>query len=221
LSERPDSKKKDLLRNHMDVIAGEIAGYFGGKLLDVFYEQFRQKVIGRWMHWRAREFFTAFLTSVGDPTTSPEEIESKLTSILEDENRCELLFESYRRISLSRSRIIGPRSVGLLTATICSESRFATEAEDDWFQIYESCSDKELKEVCKFYAEAFEKACSNSREYKIVEDRLEILWTEEDSQLLGKVSRTDFNLTDALRRVYKFEFISDRSTNSFLQSEGI
>jgi hypothetical protein len=26
---------------------------------------------------------------------------------------------------------------------------------------------------------------------------------------------------DSLRRVYKFEFISDRSTNSFLQREGI
>jgi hypothetical protein len=38
---------------------------------------------------------------------------------------------------------------------------------------------------------------------------------------LQKALGNYIGLGQLLRRVYKFEFISDRSTNSFLQSEGI
>jgi hypothetical protein len=47
------------------------------------------------------------------------------------------------------------------------------------------------------------------------------VFTDPDTVLVTYGAKAELSCFKALRRVYKFEFISDRSTNSFLQSEGI
>src|SRR5258708_35858215 len=92
--------------------------------------------------------------------TAPEteDVDERLTAILEDEAKSEVLFEAYRRVCLSTSKRLGPRIVGLLTGRLVLEGRMADDTEERIFAAAESLSDAELIEFMKSYYEHRRKA---------------------------------------------------------------
>lgn len=104
----------------MDPISTLMVGHATGKFLDKLGSSFRTHVIDRWTRRRAEEFFEQFCKEVssqnGAPT--PSELDEELTKLLEDEACSEVLFDAYRRVALSKSKILGPRIIAILTAEI-------------------------------------------------------------------------------------------------------
>jgi len=162
-------------------------------------DQFRHSVIERWSRHRSQEFIRTFASAVVDPTTRPAQVESTRTAILDDDRKSEILFDSYRAVCLSRSKTIGPRAIGLLTARILAEERLAASAEETWFQVYELLSDTELISVYDFYSDAFNKArIENHKDYKLQLDTLTIDWAHEDGHFKSDVDRSPFNLHECI-----------------------
>ena len=62
--------------------------------------------------------------TAGSETSKPDELLKKLLS---DETGKEILFDSYKRVSLSASKELGPRIIALLTLKLLKENRFANE----------------------------------------------------------------------------------------------
>lgn len=176
----------------------EISSYMVGKAADQLLDMFRAQVIERWSRRRAEEFFAAFAKAVVDPAMPPNEVEADLTAILQDETKSEVLFDAYRRVCLAKSKVIGPRAIGLLTAQILIENRAATEFEERWFEAYETCSDEELKDLSEFYALAFERLRGNQKDYRVRGTTMQIDWTEDEGSLTGNVDRSPLNLHEAL-----------------------
>lgn len=183
----------------MDPLAGRIATYLGGKLAIAALDRFRQVVVEPFGRKRAEEFIAAFATAVVDPSTPAHELQDKLSQILEDPQRQEVLFDSYRAVFLSRSRFIGPRAIGLLTARLVKEQRLATEEEEAWFQAYESFSDAELRATCSFFADAFRKGRSGAaKDHELNSTMLTIDWSVGLNEFRTTVDRSTFSLHSEL-----------------------
>jgi hypothetical protein len=180
-------------------IISEAASYIAGHVADHLLGQFRTKVIDRWTRHRARQFILAFGERVSIAQASEEEIRETLNQILEDEKKSEVLFEAYRSVCLSRSKTIGPRAIGLLTARILAEDREATGFEEVWFQIYESFGDIELISTLEFYRDSFQIADAGKRkDYHLYGTKLVIDWREEVTEFKSAADRDPINLWEAL-----------------------
>jgi len=184
----------------MSEVAKELISYVGGKLADKFIDSFRRNVIERWSRRRAEEFFEAFVAAVVSPDIAPNEIESRLSELIADEEKSEVLFDAYRRVCLSRAKVVGPRAIGLLTGRIIGEGRVASGIEETWFQVFEDLDDMELLAAQDFYAAAFSKARSGKKtDYYLHARTLEIEWTVESANFNEEnVDRSLLNLHEAL-----------------------
>src|SRR5215207_1309246 len=116
----------------MDPLSSLLVGHAAGKLLDKFGSSFRAHVIERWSRRRAEEFVVQFCEEISRQRggATHHELEEALTRIVEDEVCSEILFDAYRRLTLSRSRVLGPRIIALLTAELVGEKRVASDHED-------------------------------------------------------------------------------------------
>lgn len=144
----------------MDNTTSFLTGYATGKVMDNLVTQFRTHVIARWSKQRAEEFFYQFCREVEREITSgdTEKVNSMLQEIIEDEVKSEILFDAYRRVSLSRSKRIGPRVIGLITARLVVAGQTASDEEDNMLLAAENLTDDELTEFAKFVREQKEYA---------------------------------------------------------------
>lgn len=156
----------------MDPVSSLLIGHAAGKLLDKFGSSFRAHVIERWSRRRAEEFIVQFCEEVSrQHGTTPQELGEALTRITEDEVCSEILFDAYRRLALSRSRVLGPRIIALLTAELVGEKRIASDAEDAILLAAENLSDGELVAFARFVREEQAKSAGDKG--------LRIRWCEE------------------------------------------
>lgn len=122
----------------------------GTSIASSLAKSFASNVIERWTKHRAEKFFEAFQAKIiecrllGD---NQIEIAQEIDSIISTEIGSEVVFDAYRSVSLSKSKIIGPRIIGLLTAEICLEKRLSDEFEELYFSVAESLSDVEIINV--------------------------------------------------------------------------
>src|SRR5258708_1534741 len=90
----------------------------GKALAKTLAKQFRGAVIERWTRYRAENFFEGFVESVGleihEGAENPD-VDQKLSAMLGDDTKSEVLFDAYRRVCFSTSKKLGPRIIGLLT----------------------------------------------------------------------------------------------------------
>jgi len=167
----------------MDPVTSLAAGHAAGKLIDRVATSFRVNVIERWSKRRARHFFEQFCHEVEIELAGgrSDELESLLEKMLKDEHSTELLFDAYRRVSLSRSKTIGPRVIGILTAKLAIEQREPTGAEESMLDAAEQLYDDELIESASFIGEYRRRAADEKQDDVTLCDRgiLRIKWNCE------------------------------------------
>ena len=139
----------------MDPVSSLISGHVAGKLFDYIGSKFKTNVIERWTKRRAQSFFDEFCREVEIELAGTEsaKLDDILSHILEDETCSEILFDAYRRVSLTKSKELGPRIIGIVTAELVLQERIAGEIEDVILSAAENLTDVELLQYAKFVRE--------------------------------------------------------------------
>jgi hypothetical protein len=143
---------------------------------------FRTNVIERWSRQRANNFFDQLCIEI---MAEREGIRSDnllplLEKMLNDEFSSDLLFEAYRSVSLSRSRDIGPRLIGIITANLALENRSPNHWEESILLAAESLNDSELQGFSSFI-ETTRKKLADEKNSKVtaISGRVKIEWANE------------------------------------------
>lgn len=189
----------------MDPITSLATGHVAGKMLDRVSSSFRINVIERWSRHRAQNFFQQFCDEVQIELAGghSDELEPLLDKMLQDEHSSELLFDAYRRVSLSRSKTIGPRLIGVITAKLAVEQRNPTGAEIGMLDAAEQLDDSELLEFASFFSKYRSHAAEDNHQDVTLCNSgiLKIKWRSEqfDSSWPSKIdeSISPLNLHDS------------------------
>ena len=156
-------------------------------LTSIITDKFRGLVIERWTRYRAEQFFQSFVTALGSEFKSgiqTDELDRRLTKILADDTKSEVLFDAYRRVCFSTSKTIGPRIIGLLTGELILEGRMANSVEENIFAAAEILSDGEFIEFMKGYQEHRKKAegiTDSKAKHHMSGESVFVRWLEESS----------------------------------------
>lgn len=183
-------------------ISKEATSYVGGKLVDWGFDVFRKAIVERLSKRRAEEFFQAFAKATADPNARTEDFRNRLNAIMENERDSETLFEAYRAVCLSRSKILGPRCIALLTARIVSENRVATPKEEQWGQAYEMLSDVEIGETFRYFSEQFLIVRHPEKAHLLNDGLLTIIWYTDT------VAQGNEIIQSPLMRIYAIRYIN-------------
>lgn len=122
----------------------------GEKLASSLVRSLTKNGIEKWTKHRAERFFEEFQSRLlknlicGDQDSN---VMQDIEDILSSDIGSEVIFDEYRRVSLSSSKNIGPRIIGLLTAEICIEQRVADDFEELIFSVCETLNDSELLDI--------------------------------------------------------------------------
>jgi hypothetical protein len=192
----------------MDPVSSLLSGHVAGKLFDYVSSKFKTNVIERWTKRRAQKFFDEFCREVEIELggTGSAKLDDILSHILEDEICTETLFDAYRRVSLTKSKELGPRIIGIVTAELVLRDRTADEIEDSILTAAENLSDDELLDYAKFVREqSVIGADESEKDVSFTENGdLKIKWSEEhfDSNWRNndRVSIAPLNLDESLGR---------------------
>ena len=118
--------------------------------------KFKTLVIDRWARRRAEAFFATFLEELAatDDTGQPlSNMEPMLAEMLIDDIKSQVLFDAYRRVSLSASPSLGPRIIAVLKARLIRQGRAAKPEEERLMMVAETFSDDELLALCTYLGE--------------------------------------------------------------------
>lgn len=168
----------------LEPIAGSIAKAGASWLA----RKFKTLVIDRWTRRRAEEFFETFVQEVNslEATGKPlSNVEPIFEALLHDDLKSEILFEAYRKVSLSASASLGPRIIAVMTAKLVNESRHATAEEERLLMAAESLGDNEFEDLSAYLTE------TPPKNFEVE------LWSDnEDSNWSGQVAITPTNLAE-------------------------
>lgn len=159
--------------------------YTTGKLMDKIVSRFHVDVIQRWTKHRAETFFQVFCQEVAQELFSQNtsaNVDVLLEMILESDVRSEVLFDSYRRVCMTRSKDLGPRIIGVLTAQLIAQEDLASHTEEMIFMAAEQLNDDEFLAFAEFYEENKKLAETSEKKKKVRLDKwgdLEINWCAE------------------------------------------
>lgn len=206
----------------------EILVLTGEQLGSLIAERFGTSVIERWTRHRAMKFYEGFLVMFSEEVRggcSSEVVNQTLQKILSDETRTEILFDAYRSVTLAKSKTIGPRIIGLLTAAIVIEGRCATEEEELIFSAAEHLSDGDLHEFVACYSKCSSEALKERTGRKPYREGEAIVvpWGKEErdsawpSSREAEIDTTPIDLGEALgswaARMGRIGLISSKTTH--------
>ncbi|MBJ6726800.1 hypothetical protein [Geomesophilobacter sediminis] len=164
-----------------------VAGYVAGKLIDGLASQFYTQVIARWSKQRAEEFLYQLCCELQAELLDggcSDKVDSMLRDMLEDDIKSEVLFDAYRRVSLSKSKKLGPRIIGLMTCKLILAGQTASDEEENVLLAAESMSDDELTAFARFIRNQKEYVLDvNHKDVKIDEHGLQMQWNREQIDL--------------------------------------
>lgn len=103
---------------------------------------------------RQRHYFEQFLKSYPQEIQSGEEtntLDVLFQKIEASDEMKEMLFEVYRKVCLSVSKKLGPKTMAILSSKLCHEDRVANEVEELIFEACENLNDIELRSIVKFW----------------------------------------------------------------------
>lgn len=131
--------------------------------------KFASNVIEKWTRYRAENFFEEFQHRLIEGHISGDQyidVADDIDDILSDEKGSEVVYDAYRRVSLSSSKDIGPRIIGVLTAELCIAKEYANDEYELFFSIAEMLNDRELVSVSTLVNEWFETIDTHDAKYK-------------------------------------------------------
>lgn len=131
------------------------------------------------------------------------DFQNRLESIFSNEKAKDILFESYRKTVFSRSKEIGPKIIGVLTAMIINEKRETTDVDENIFDAAEILNDNELIEFSKYIFEQIENSKNPSNnEVEITNGCMNILLGQEEYEIghEHEITISPKNLSDYLGR---------------------
>jgi hypothetical protein len=134
-----------------------IASFVGGEIASSIVDRFKNAVIDKWKHFRAKQFFSIFLREVTtyNGTHNNQKLKQILDKIFEDESKTEYLYDTFRKVSITASKETGPRIIAYISAHVILNNRKETEDETKIFMLAESLTDSEYNDFLAFYEEHF------------------------------------------------------------------
>jgi hypothetical protein len=141
--------------------------------------KFKALVIDRWARRRAEAFFETFVEELAanDDTGRPlSNMEPMLEEILSDNLKSEVLFDAYRRVSLSASPHLGPRIIAVLTARLIAGGKVAAPDEERVMLAAEILNDEDLLSLCTYLCEH---PPNKSHEVELFDDTDDSNWRRE------------------------------------------
>lgn len=182
----------------------------GKAVANAVVKKFGGAVVERWTRYRADRFFEGLVETVGVEFSTgieTDEVDKRLTAILADDTKSEVLFDAYRRVCFSKSKMLGPRIIGLLTGQLVHEGRMADYTEERVFEAAELLSDAEFVEFRKGYQQHRKKAegiTDLKAEHCMLGDSVMVRWSQDSSDLSGfgghEIDIGSFPWQDALGR---------------------
>lgn len=165
----------------------EIAIILGKPIAKKLAAKFGESVVARWTNYRKSKFLDSFLAMYEEEAGAEQsKIDDALDKILADDVSSELLYDAYVRVCLSKSKDLGPRIIGILTAKLTISCSRANDQQESVFAAAERMSDSELYSFLKHFMSIDEEAKEATDERKKVivsgDDLIEILdsnWTEQ------------------------------------------
>lgn len=154
-------------------------------------KKFSGAVIERWTRYRAERFFEGFVEVLANEFTSgdqTDEVDKRLSLILADDRKSEVLFDAYRRVCFTKSKTLGPRIIGLLTGELVHEGRMADSTEEKVFDAAELLSDPELIAFMKDYQEQrkdAESAQGPKAKHRMSGESIIVEWLRQSSDTSG------------------------------------
>lgn len=113
-----------------------------------------------------------------------EKLIKDLDKIVEDELMSEILFTSYRQSVFAKSKKIGPRIIGFITAEAIHSNRRLSDIEETILDICEMLSDEEIEAFSDFYREWNGKINDGSeKRSRNTGTHLEICWDHESNEI--------------------------------------
>lgn len=139
----------------MGIVTSWAVGHATSCLVDTLVEQFRSRILDRCVKDRFENFFDTLCEEIrtNDKGSMSDVLLPLLEPIENDVAIREMLFDAFRRVSLSKSRVLGPRIIAVIIATLYVENRHASEFEDRMMSAAESLSDLELHSFVEFINE--------------------------------------------------------------------
>jgi hypothetical protein len=119
-------------------------------LIDQAARAIRENVIDPCSKRRARRFFDAFCQALLDEGLSEEDVPKNLDELFSDEQRAEIMFDAYRSVCLTKSRVVGPRIIALVTAKLVVSGSNASEVEESILAAAEMMNDAECVDFVGF-----------------------------------------------------------------------
>lgn len=133
----------------MEPISTIVTGYATDKLVQLAERVVHKHVIERWTRNRAIEFYRYFCASLFAEETDEAIIQELLNQMLSDDTKSEIIFEAYRLVCLTKSKIIGPRIIAVIVAEIIQRNGIANDNEETSLAVAEVLSDHELLSFCR------------------------------------------------------------------------
>lgn len=166
------------------------------------FEKFSENVLERWSKHRRNEFFKSFCEEFQKELYLKEpqsKVDNAFEELLKKDKTSEILFEAYRQVSLAKSKTLGPRIIGYLTATLVLQDILANEDDEMIFEIAEKSSDADLLAFASFYDENVEHSKNkDKRVYNVSlseHGELRILLGTEVFNSSWRRQKTSVNLT--------------------------
>jgi hypothetical protein len=112
-----------------------------------------EKVVARWSNYRAEIFTRALIGAFRSDRDFQDtrELDEALRAMVDADWKEEAIFDAYRRVSLARSRDIGPCVIGLMTAELLLDQRKTDDATEVMFEAAERLSDGDLRDFLSEY----------------------------------------------------------------------
>ena len=182
-------------------------------------KKFTSLVIEKWTQYRAAKFFESYSIELAKALEAGKwgDLNQMTDEIFSDDLKTEILFDSYRRVCFTKSKLLGPRILGVLTAMLILEGRKATEEEEIIFECAEGLADPEFVEIVKFYFECLEKSKKGKPDVKEYGGEITIEWCVDGYDSTWGSSQADIgslDFTEALgewaRKAKSYSLISDR-----------
>lgn len=171
-------------------LASLASGHIAGKACDNAISLFRHNVIERWSRYRAEQFFDQLCCELRSETDGT--LKSYLDHLRGNDSASERLFDAYRSVTLSRSKILGPKFIAVIVARTLVEDRNPTAYEASMMNVAEEFDDDEFRGFADFVRQTRDDIAKGKDASVDERGVVKIRWCDDELEL-NRSSHVDFS----------------------------